>query len=362
MLDINPQNETDYSQDFETVAVRNTLIDEIKTTGSHGQTVSYKIGDINDENVEERAGLTLVDLKNSSQFNWDVAKVPIADQYEGNSRKVKNVSMMVRQDTKRQLGLIRGRVKPLQNHHLFDFLQPFEDSGNFELETAASLDGGRTVIALMRNRSLGDVEITKGDSIGAYLYAKMTRNSKPSIQVGEMLMRLVCSNGMIGFKPDVYTIDQNSMSLLNLNNVQHLIQKNLVLTQRAADKMKEMVAVKITGEQQLDNYWRQSMGFVWDDPSLTFESEEEEDEHRLAMKKNKRTMNKLEQCYESQRETLDEQYQDTVWHAYQGNTAYTTHERSKSPNSRFKSILGGKGQAINHRSFQLACQLVDAAA
>ena len=362
MLDIDPQNETDYSQDFETVAVRNTSLEQIKTEGSHGQEVSYRIGGVDDDNTEGKAGLKLVDLKNSIKFDWNVAKVPVRDEYEGHSRKVKNISMMVRQDTKRQLGLIRGSVKPLQNHHLFDFLQPFEDSGSFELETAASLDGGRTIVALMRNRAIGDVEITKGDSIGAYLYAKMTRNSKPSIQLGEMLMRLVCSNGMIGFQPDVYTIDQNSMALLNLNNIQHLIQKNLVLTQKAADKMKEMVAVKMSSPRQLDNYWRQSMGFVWDDPSLVFESQEEEDEHRLAMKKNKRTINKLEQCYESQRATLDEEYQDTVWHAYQGNTAYTTHERSKSPNSRFKSIIGGKGQVINHRSFQLACQLVDAAA
>ena len=360
MLDIDPQNEADYSQDFETVAVRNSSLAEYHTEGTHGSQIRYNIGGVHDDNVEESAGLKLADLKNSPKFSWNVAKVPVRDSYMGQSRKIKNVSMMVREDTQRQLGLIRGSVKPLQNHHLFDFLQPFEDSGSYELETAASLDGGRTIVALMRNRTIGDVEITQGDSIGAYLYAKMTRNSKPSIQVGEMLMRLVCSNGMIGFQPDVYTIDQNAMALLNLNNIQSLITKNTELTMRAAEKMQEMAATPIANPQLLEDYQRQSMGFAWNDPNLVFETDEEEADHRAEMRRNKRTMNKIEHCYESQRATLDGPMQDTVWHAYQGMTAYTTHERSKNPNSRFKSIIGGKGQAINHRSFRLACSLLAA--
>jgi phage/plasmid-like protein (TIGR03299 family) len=357
MLDINPQNEADYSQDFETVAVRNSALQEIRTEGTHGGKIQYRIGGVHDDNVEESAGLKLADLKNSSKFSWNVAKVPVRDSYMGQARRVKNVSMMVREDTQRQLGLIRGAVKPLQNHHLFDFLQPFEDSGSYELETAASLDGGRTVVALMRNREIGDVEITEGDSIGAYLYAKMTRNSKPSIQVGEMLMRLVCSNGMIGFQPDVHTIDQNGMALLNLNNVQTLITKSMELTMRAAEKMQEMAATQISDPQQLEDYQRQSMGFAWNDPTLFFENDTQEADHRAEMRRNQRTMNKIERCYESQRATLDEPMQDTFWHAYQGMTAYTTHERSKNPNSRFKSIIGGKGQSINHRSFRIACKL-----
>jgi len=360
MLDLNPQNETDYSQDFDSIALRNSSLSQIKTSGSHGSEVRYRIGGLDEDLVEERSGLTLANLKNSSQFNWNVAKTPIQDTYLGSSRKIKNVSMMVREDTQRQLGLIRGNVKPLQNHHLFDFLQPFEDSGNYEVETAASLDGGRTIVALMRNKSLGDVEITKGDSIGAYLYAKMTRNSKPSITVGEMLMRLVCSNGMIGFSSDTYTIDQNAMSLFNLKNIQDLMDKNLELTAKAAQAMKDMAAKKISSPLVLENYNRRSMGFVWDDPSLFFASEEEEEEHRSEMKKNRRTLNKIENCYEAMRATLDEPYHDTVWHAYQGITAYTTHERSKNPNTRYKSVIDGKGRHINQRAFSLAEELLAA--
>lgn len=352
------EREEDYSQDFESVAI-NSDIAPRKIDNVYNQNMTQKAlgsdgahGDVVHEQTINN--LSLNDLRNSPHFNWTVSKNPCNDSYNGRNRRIKNMSSIVRDDTQRQLGTIKGATTLLQNKDLFDLVEPVLDSGAYSLEKAISNDGGRSVQLLMRSNNLGEFDLLPNDPAVAYLLAKVTRSGRPSIKVAHMIERLICANGMMGFSTDSITFDQKS----GISQAVRGIFNNILKAERELpallDAYREMSTFDMSNPDLREQFFRRATNLPWNDPTLEFFTEEEEVKHQKLVKSKQRTVNKIETCWEREMELAPVGTETSLTTAYQAVTRYVRHERSRNANAKQKAIYFGAGQRINNKAFSVA--------
>ena len=356
--------EEDFSQDFESVSFNSDIAPRIIDNG-YSQNMSQKAlgvmgGSYSASHEETVNGLSIQDLRNSSHFNWTVSKAPVNDSYEGRQRRVKGIHTVVRNDTKRQLGTIRGASSLLQNKDLFDLVEPIIDSGQYSLEKAQSNDGGRSVQLLLRSNTLGQFDLLPNDPAQAYLAAKVTRSGKPKISITHLIERLICSNGMMGFNAENVVIDQTRGADLILKQLQRNILNAEKYLPQLIESYQRMSEFDMSNPYDRDEYFRRANGFAWNNPELEFLTSEEELAHDKEMKKHKRTLDKIEQCWEREVELAPAGTENSLATAYQGVTRYVRHERSRNQNAKQKALYFGAGQRINDKAFKVAKEIMDA--
>jgi len=310
--------------------------------------------------VEYKGFSSLDEIASSNAFNWTVSKVPMRDRYDGVNRLISSHRMLVRDDNRKQLTMVKSSSVPLQNSDLIDFVRPLVDSKMFSVNSAYNLDGGRNMIIALKNDHIGRFEVIPDDPMESLVFARLTRSSSPVIEFGNVTMRLVCRNGLIGRSFDSYKIDQAAGSKKALEDVQRIVETHAADIESYKEILGNMVQFKMENEDALEEFWRKSLGFPWNDPDLVFSSEEEFDKHQKAVKKNRRTVQKVFEAYAEESALIPEQYQDTMWHAYQAMTRYSSHGRSNNANNNIKSFFFGAGRKISNKSYSVAREMMAA--
>ena len=310
------------------------------------------------EGIFSMKKITIDDLQNNPEFNWRVEKEPMSRHNLGRNRKIFTHSAITRTDTRKQIGLIRSSARVLQNNHLFEFVRPFVDSGSFEIDAVRSIDGGRSVVVVMKNTDLGVIEAFKGDPMEAFTMARLTRGSNPQINVGSLVWRLVCSNGMMGLGMSKHKIDAGSPIGLTGKNIAGILAGNAKQAKLACEKMVEMSKVPMSLAQN-DEYFRRACNLAWNDPDLAFDCKEDFDEHQSKIEKSQMTINKIHDSTELMRETMSENRQNSLEQSWQGLTHYVSNKRSKSPDVAFRENNWGSGKRIRDRGFKMALDLIE---
>ncbi|OAM91615.1 DUF932 domain-containing protein [Termitidicoccus mucosus] len=95
--------------------------------------------------------LTFFEALIAARLNWNVIQEPV---FDGDMRQIKTHQLNRREDTRDVLGIVRKDWEPLQNEQLLEIAEALAQLDDTEfkpvIETAGSLQGGRTVWALVK--------------------------------------------------------------------------------------------------------------------------------------------------------------------------------------------------------------------
>lgn len=122
-------------------------------------------------------------------LQWDVTTHPL---YMEDKRIVTHKAVL-REDSKKILGVVGPNWTPLQNLEAFDFFNDFLESGEVELETAGSLRDGKIVWVLAKLKNATQ-EAIAGDPINRYFLLSNGHDGKRAVGMGFTDVRVVCNN------------------------------------------------------------------------------------------------------------------------------------------------------------------------
>lgn len=192
--------------------------------------------DLSPEQMLEKAGL-----------NWEVEKLPIFAQNGKNKIAIPNKELLIRSSDGASLDVVGSDWNPLQNLEAFEFFNDFVCSGDMEMHTAGSLEGGRRVWALAKVNDA--FEVFKEDVIEQYLLFSNPHKYGMSIDVRMTPVRVVCNNTI------TVALNKQSNKMVRVNHRKQfdaeLVMETLGVAKEKLDTYKE--AAKFLGKKKYKN-------------------------------------------------------------------------------------------------------------
>lgn len=273
-------------------------------------------------------------------LNWNVETAPVF--VDGAPVAGHKATVRVNADGSRKvLGVVGDRYKPLQNQEQFEWFAPYLESRECAFETCGSLMDGKLVWVLARiNRA--DSVITSGDTIRKYLLLTSSHDGSKATSVGLCDIRVVCWNTLSACLAD------SRSALLKVKHTAS--QKSTLATIRdtinLADSTFEATAAQYRklaacGVSQSD--LRKYVQLVLELP---------DDESAWSTNRKNTLEGIINLCVAGTGNDGK-----SAWSAYNGVTEYVSHHYGRNADSRLRSAWYGEGKAIAARAFTLAMQL-----
>lgn len=139
-------------------------------------------------------GATLQDWTIQAGMNWTAETAPVQFEHNGIMRAVESQKVIYRSDTGAPLSVMGDGYKLVQPRECLSFFQSLLDGGDFRMETAGTMNGGRRFWALARNGHKGDV--VKGDKSHLYLMLATSLDGTTPTIASFTAVRVVCANTM----------------------------------------------------------------------------------------------------------------------------------------------------------------------
>lgn len=239
------------------------------------------------------------------------------------------------------LGVVGPDYVPLQNEAAFRWFQPLIDSGDFAIEAAGSLRGGKRVWVLARAVGVS-ADVIPGDQIDQYLLLAHGHDGTLSIHVGPTTVRVVCQNtlssALSGGLDSLVKIRHTKGATVALEGVRELV---VAAKRNFGDLFARLVPlarVQISAEE-LAHYIR-----------TVFEPGREGDETACP-----RIVERVTELFETGRG--HEIGTGTWWNGFNAITEFLTHERGKSADGRVESQWFGEGARVSARALDTALRL-----
>ena len=134
---------------------------------------------------------TIEEILPAAGLDWSVQKTPIFDA-QGNV--INGYSQLTRCDNGKTLHVVGNRYEPMQNADALQSLMPLIESGDAEIETAGSLDGGKKIWFLLRSGHLKETELSNGETINNYFLFSTSHDGSRANRMGKTGVRVVCAN------------------------------------------------------------------------------------------------------------------------------------------------------------------------
>lgn len=299
-------------------------------------------------------------------LNWDVETAPLYVVDLGPNSRSQDLPGWVaedhlteapavairRVDNEKILGVVGTGYRPLQNKSAFKFFDPFIEQGVVTLETAGSLKGGKRVWVLGRvQNGHGSAEIVKGDEVKRYVLLANSHDGTMAIRTGFTCVRVVCNNTL------QYAVNSRASKLLRVRHTEN--------AEAALEKIRETMDLAnqefVASCEQMRSLARK--GVVTEDikeyirlvfqPKVVLPKEGEEVEEPC-----KRIIENIIPLFEAENDRMpDPNAKGTYWAAYNGITAYLSHERGRTQDNRVDSLWFGDSAQIAQRALDTAVKL-----
>ena len=255
-----------------------------------------------------------------------------------------HVTLRKEGDGYKPLGVVGSRYEPLQNREAFEWFQPWLDTKDVSIETAGSLEGGRSVWVMARILT-GDLKVTGDDAIAKYVMLSTRHDGKAATSCGFTPVRIVCANTL------AMAHRNNASKLLRVRHTanQHdalaVIRETIALADQefnaTGEQYRRMLTCKLSTSEL-----RRYVKLVYDvDPEVA--------ETDLSG----RIRNRLDEVVRLATHGKGQDGDRTVWGAYCGVTEYLTHKMGKDAEKRLRSNIEGQAARINRRAYDLAVEL-----
>lgn len=281
-------------------------------------------------------------------LDWQVAKYPMqvasdpSVPAEIRGAGVFGAYSVVRTSDWSILGTVGERYELLQNADMFQWFQPFLDSGLCEFETAGALDGGRIPWVLAR-MATDDLAVSAGDNVRPYILLTSSHDGKFATRAGFTPIRVVCWNTLSAAVQDsrskLLRVRHTASQKLALDAVRDTIDLVNCEFRATVEQYRKLQSLPISSTD-LRNYVKQ-----------VFQLPENEKDIST------RSKNMVDRVVALALHGTGQDGSRNAWSAYQGVTHYLTHERGKEAGSRLQSLWLGDSAAVNARAFELALSL-----
>jgi phage/plasmid-like protein (TIGR03299 family) len=197
--------------------------------------------------------LTPVQMQEKAGVNWEVEKVDSFITFDGKQQKTGQQSLVRKSDGK-ILTNVGENWNPVQNDDAFAFFSEFVLSGDMEMHTAGSLQGGRIVWALAKVKESFDV--FKGDVVESFLLFSNPHMYGKSIDIRFTPIRVVCNNTLT---MSLNTSSSNSVKMSHRTAFDpDTVKTTMGLAHTKFEKYKEMATFlgskKVTAESLISYY------------------------------------------------------------------------------------------------------------
>ena len=239
------------------------------------------------------------------------------------------------------LGVVGPSYHPLQNAEAFAWFQPLLTTGEVELHTAGSLDGGKKVWVLGRiNRPAS--EIVPGDVVEKYVLLSNSHDGSRAVRVGFTPIRVVCNNTLslahgdqasklircLHFGNVVKTLDQ-IREVMNTANSEF----------EATAEQFRLLARRKVNRKDLEKYVRIVFGFDADEEVKPV---------------TQTIFNAVLDLIANGRGNSLPGVDGTLWAAYNGVTEYLTYSRGKTQDNRLDSLWFGDSAQVSRVALEAA--------
>ncbi len=128
-------------------------------------------------------------------LDWQAKLSPVVYRGKDNAwAKAEGHNVIFREDTGAALATVMDGYNIVQPRDVIEFYRDLTESHGFEMETAGSLKGGRTIWALARSADANDMRISGTDSIRGYLLLSTSFDGSAATTGRFTTVRVVCNN------------------------------------------------------------------------------------------------------------------------------------------------------------------------
>jgi phage/plasmid-like protein (TIGR03299 family) len=229
---------------------------------AHGITPWHGLG-----TVMETAPASTAEALQVSGLDWTVHTEPAihtfydpnpnADEDGGLIARVESIpaKVVVRDDTRTQLGVVGMRWTPVQNVDAFKWFDRWVETKRVTIETAGSLFGGRKVWILARIIS-DPIVIGPEDEINKFVLLAHGHDGELAIRIGCTLVRVVCNNTMSAAlslgdgNGSLFRVTHTSNALARLDDAADQIEMIDSRLSAAGEAYRELARHDVTGGEQ----------------------------------------------------------------------------------------------------------------
>lgn len=146
---------------------------------------------------EVQGGASIEDWQRLAGLDWQVLRRHVCYQTDpecetSSLRKFEGHDVLMRSDTRAGLSVVKRKYRIVQPKQVLEFFRGLVNGAGFEIETAGSLKGGKTIWVLA-NTGLED-DIVKGDLLRAYLLLATSYDGSMATTATYTSTRVVCDN------------------------------------------------------------------------------------------------------------------------------------------------------------------------
>ena len=258
------------------------------------------------------------------------------------------------------MALVKGSHTPLQNVDALEFFRPLEEANIGEIAYAGLMDGGRRPFIIMKKTN-GLVEILPNDPLQRYYMLKWAHgNPKERIEIEEISMRLVCANGMLGTDSHSIRLDYKVGAREALHDMSKLITESDSMMVNSEEYLRRMTRYPFSSKEEVENFFRRSIGVPWRDPDLIIE---DEIAFEKSLKRGSKVVERLFELFDQENKTGPDENKDSLYVGFNAVTNLTSNHRGRrGGRNRFQQNWYGSGKTIRKRSFGIAKEMVTAEA
>jgi phage/plasmid-like protein (TIGR03299 family) len=263
------------------------------------------------------------------QVGKDINMVPAEGHY-----------YIVRIDTNTVLGTCKERFKPLQNHEVAEFIQPFISDGTCIVDTIGNFNKGEKVWFLLELTNHG-YSVAEDDEIVLYMLVINGHDGSTSVRIGIVPVRVWCANmfSMLArsdFK--LFKFKHTGNPAEHLQELRASIDEQLVEVDSLIAVLKVLATREVyPTDPNLDKYFRK-----------VFKVKED------ASTKNENKIFRLKELFTHGQGNHLPSVRNTWYAAYNAVTEYLSYEAGRKDETRLSSLWLGANAKVNKEALMLA--------
>lgn len=302
------------------------------------------------------AGRSIEEWTDEAGLAFDVRRSVVEYQRDGVAHNYGDRHVLYRSDTGAPLSVVSKDYKIVQPAEVMEFFRDLVKAGNFELETAGSLAGGKRIWALARVND--GANIIGQDLVRPYLLLATSFDASLSTTAKFTAVRVVCHNTLTMSAGNEGAgqneVDKTHGAVVNAIRVSHsdkfdsqAVRSRLGIALNAWDEF--LIRSRITAEKELTRKQVEELTYDLIEPTVAAKPGQPKPDIRTT-----RGYKRLMELFDGKAIGHNLVGGPTAWAWTNCVTQWVDHERGRTRDTGLDSAWFGQGNTLKSRAFEMA--------
>jgi len=284
---------------------------------------------------------SMEDAMVKSGMDYTIRKVPL---HKSDGSLIPHRWGIERQDTGAVFDIVKDVWQPLPNRNAFSFFNPLLQDNTITIDKVGCLRGGQKLFILAKINE-PPMEIVKGDIVNRFLLLLNSHDSKASIRVGFIPVRLVCSNQLPSIMrheaTNIVRIRHCGNPSANLEKLREIMKVSSAGFEATKEQL-QFLASRPINSKDLDKYVKTVMNI---------------DEEKEITTRTQNILDKITRLSEYGMGTQLNGVANTYYSAMNGINEYLNHHAGRNTDTKAESLWLGKNAVLNDRAMSVALDM-----